>query len=71
VIEQLKGRDFGGNTLRIERSERKTHEHPRGGSDRRPAGGTAWPKASNKVVHSYTRQRRRPLDPRWAANSRS
>ncbi|NQV10483.1 MAG: RNA-binding protein [Cyanobacteria bacterium] len=68
VIEQLNGRDFGGNTLRIERSERKDARSTpiAGGSDRRQAGGTAVArKASNKVVHSDTVTEGAP-DPRWA-----
>ena len=67
VIEQLNGHAFGGNTLRIERSERK---EARGGSpvsgDRRPTGAPAVArKATNKVVHSDTITEGAP-DPRWA-----
>jgi RNA recognition motif-containing protein len=67
VIEQLNGHAFGGNTLRIERSERKDARGstPVGG-DRRPAGATAVArKATNKVVHSDTVTEGAP-DPRWA-----
>ncbi|MHA3960636.1 RNA recognition motif domain-containing protein [Synechococcus sp. LTW-G] len=66
VIEQLNGREFGGNSLRIERSERR--DDRRGGNDRRPGGG-AGPavarKAVNKVVHRDNVEEGAP-DPRWA-----
>jgi RNA recognition motif-containing protein len=67
VIEQLNGLAFGGNTLRIERSERK---EARSGaptsSERRPAGASPVArKATNKVVHSDTITEGAP-DPRWA-----
>lgn len=66
VIEQLNGREFGGNTLRIEISERRDSREPRGGERR---GGTPAPAAgrrpSNKVVHSDTIDADAP-DPRWA-----
>ncbi len=66
VIEQLNGRDFGGNTLRIERSERR---ETRGGGavDRRPGSAptSVARKAVNKVVHSDTVTEGAP-DPRWA-----
>jgi RNA recognition motif-containing protein len=65
VIEQLNGRDFGGNTLRIERSERRDARS--GGVERRPGGNTpvAARKAVNKVVHSDSVTEGAP-DPRWA-----
>jgi len=67
VIEQLNGRDFGGNALRVERSERR--DERRGPNDRRPAGTGAGNavarKAVNKVVHSDTIEAGAP-DPRWA-----
>ena len=66
VIEQLNGREFGGNTLRIEISERRDSREPRGGERR---GGTPAPAAgrrpSNKVVHADTIDADAP-DPRWA-----
>jgi RNA recognition motif-containing protein len=67
VIEQLNGHAFGGNTLRIERSERKEARNGTPtGSDRRPAGSaTVAHKATNKVVHSDTITEGAP-DPRWA-----
>ena len=62
VIEQLNGRDFGGNNLRIERSERR-------GNDRRPGGAPGSTpvarKAVNKVIHSDSVEEGAP-DPRWA-----
>ena len=64
VIEQLNGREFGGNALRIERSERR--DERRGPNDRRPAAGNAVArKAVNKVVHRDDVEAGAP-DPRWA-----
>lgn len=67
VIEQLNGRDFNGNTLRIEISERRD---PRsGGNERRGPAGSGSPvsnrKAVNKVVHADSVDNGAP-DPRWA-----
>ena len=68
LIEQLNGRDFGGNALRIEASERRDARSG-GGSDRRgpaPAAGNAVArKAINKVVHADSVDSEAP-DPRWA-----
>ncbi|MCP9816577.1 RNA-binding protein [Synechococcus sp. GreenBA-s] len=66
VIEQLNGREFGGNSLRIERSERRDARPAAG--DRRPGAAPTSQvarKAVNKVVHSDTVQEDAP-DPRWA-----
>ncbi|MEB3265297.1 MAG: RNA-binding protein [Cyanobacteriota bacterium] len=67
VIEQLNGREFGGNTLRIEISERRDSRDGRGGAsaDRRSGAPSPARKASNKVVHSDTVDSDAP-DPRWA-----
>jgi RNA recognition motif-containing protein len=62
VIEQLNGHDFGGNSLRIERSERRDS---RPGTGDRRAAPVAARKAVNKVVHSDTITEGSP-DPRWA-----
>ena len=64
VIEQLNGREFGGNTLRIEASERRD---ARSSGDRRGPGGAPSParKAVNKVVHADSVDTEAP-DPRWA-----
>lgn len=66
VIEQLNGREFAGNALRIERSERRDE---RRGNDRRPGAAMAAPgsarKAVNKVVHRDDVEAGAP-DPRWA-----
>lgn len=66
VIEQLNGRDFAGQTLRIERSERRDD---RRGNDRRPGTSMGNPnaarKAVNKVVHRDNVEEGAP-DPRWA-----
>jgi RNA recognition motif-containing protein len=67
VIEQLNGRDFGGNPLRIEISERRDSRpgaapaERRGGSAPAPANR----KSTNKVVHADTVDADAP-DPRWA-----
>jgi RNA recognition motif-containing protein len=67
VIEQLNGREFGGSSLRIERSERR--DDRRGGNDRRPGGAPGSSpvarKAVNKVVHRDDVEEGAP-DPRWA-----
>ena len=66
VIEQLNGQSFGGNTLRIEISERR-EGRPAAGNDRR--GNQAAPAGrrpqANKVVHSDSVAEGAP-DPRWA-----
>jgi len=67
VIDQLNGRDFGGNTLRIEISERRD---ARGNApaDKRssvtPAVSTSR-KTAKKVVHADSVDSEAP-DPRWA-----
>jgi RNA recognition motif-containing protein len=69
VIEQLNGRDFGGNALRIEVSERRD-SRPAGGPGERRAGAAPSPasrKAVNKVVHADTVDTEAP-DPRWAGD---
>jgi RNA recognition motif-containing protein len=65
VIEQLNGREFGGNTLRVEASERRDARPA--GSDRRGPGvaPSAARKAVNKVVHADSVDSEAP-DPRWA-----
>ena len=68
VIEQLNGKDFGGNALRIERSERR--DSNAGGGGRRGGPGASHApgsarKAVNKVVHSDAKAEEAP-DPRWA-----
>lgn len=67
VIEQLNGHEFGGNTLRIERSERRDARSSTPGTDRRggPAASAAARKSVNKVVHSDSVTEGAP-DPRWA-----
>ena len=66
IIEQLNGKDFGGNSLRVERSERKDNNN---GNRRGSAGGGGNPQAArksvNKVVHSDAPAEEAP-DPRWA-----
>jgi RNA recognition motif-containing protein len=67
VIEQLNGRDFGGNALRIEVSERRD-SRPAGGPGERRVGAAPSPasrKPVNKVVHADSVDAEAP-DPRWA-----
>ena len=64
VIAQLNGKDFGGNTLRIEVSERKDSRGP-GGGDRRGSNPTPLRQVVNKVVHADQVDSQSP-DPRWA-----
>ncbi len=65
VISQLNGKDFGGNTLRIEVSERRD-SRPTGGTERR---GQSAPQrqATKKVVHADQVDSEAP-DPRWAGD---
>ena len=65
VIEQLNGKDFGGNSLRVERSERR--ENNAGNRRGAASGGQSQVarKANNKVVHSDAPAEEAP-DPRWA-----
>ena len=71
MIEQLNGKEFGGSTLRVERSERRES----GGNGNNRRGGAPAPmgagqpqvarKTVNKVVHSDAPGEGAP-DPRWA-----
>jgi RNA recognition motif-containing protein len=63
VIAQLHGREFGGNALRIEISERKDSRTPAPGERR--ANSTPQRQATNKVVHADQVDSEAP-DPRWA-----
>ena len=68
VIEQLNGKEFGGNSLRIEVSERRESSSGsagRGGPASNAATPTGARKAVNKVVHADTIETGAP-DPRWA-----
>tara|TARA_Y100001968_G_C19269221_1_gene673333 strand:- start:210 stop:635 length:426 start_codon:yes stop_codon:yes gene_type:complete len=65
LIEQLNGREFQGNSLRVERSERKDSS---GGGRRNNSSGVnpqAKRKESKKVIHSDAPNSEAP-DPRWA-----
>ena len=67
VIEQFNGKELGGNSLRVERSERRD-SNAGGGGRRGQASGHApgsARKAVNKVVHSDAKAEEAP-DPRWA-----
>ena len=67
MIEQLNGKEFGGSSLRIERSERR--DNNAGGNRRGAPNAAGQPqvarKAVNKVVHSDEKSEGAP-DPRWA-----
>ena len=68
VIEQLNGKEFGGNSLRIEVSERRDTNGGsagRGGPGSHGATPTAARKSVNKVVHADSVDAGAP-DPRWA-----
>jgi RNA recognition motif-containing protein len=68
VIEHLNGKEFGGNSLRIEVSERRDSGNGntgRGGAGNPAAAPTAARKAVNKVVHADSIDSEAP-DPRWA-----
>lgn len=66
VIEQLHGREFNGNTLRIEISERRDARSSSPAERRGPGAGPAVArKAVNKVVHADSVDSEAP-DPRWA-----
>jgi RNA recognition motif-containing protein len=62
VIAQLNGKEFGGNSLRIEISERRDSRP--GAGDRRGQGAPQR-QAVNKVVHADQVDSQAP-DPRWA-----
>lgn len=65
VIAQLNGREFGGNALRIEISERKDSRSAAPGDRRGPGAGTPLRQVVNKVVHADQVNSEAP-DPRWA-----
>ena len=67
VIEQLNGHSFGGNSLRIEISERREARSGPGNERRgsQPAAAARRTPTSNKVVHADTVDQGAP-DPRWA-----
>ncbi len=68
VIEQLNGKEFNGNNLRVERSERKDSNNGggrRGGNSSNSNSQASNRKESKKVVHSDAPIEEAP-DPRWA-----
>jgi RNA recognition motif-containing protein len=65
VIEQLNGREFGGNALRIEISERRDSRPGAPAERRGPATPASSRKAANKIVHADSVDSEAP-DPRWA-----
>ena len=67
VIEQLNGREFNGNNLRVERSERRESNNGGGRRNSNSSNGAqqAKRKQTKKVVHSDAPNEEAP-DPRWA-----
>jgi len=67
VIEQLNGREFNGNNLRVERSERRESNNGGGRRNSNSSNGAqqAKRKQTKKVVHSDAPNDEAP-DPRWA-----
>lgn len=63
IIKEFHGREFAGNQLRVERSERK--DANRGSTTSRRDGPAPAAKATRKVVHSEPAQSDAP-DPRWS-----
>jgi RNA recognition motif-containing protein len=65
VIEQLNGREFGGNSLRIEISERRDAKATAGPGERRGSPSAAASRRPvDKVVHADSVDSEAP-DPRW------
>ncbi len=68
VIEQLNGREFKGNNLRVERSEKRDSSNSGGRRNNNSSNGnnqSAKRKQTKKVVHSDAPNSEAP-DPRWA-----
>ena len=68
VIEQLNGREFKGNSLRVERSEKRDSNNSGGRRNNSSSNGNAQSvkrKQTKKVVHSDAPNSEAP-DPRWA-----
>ena len=68
VIEQLNGREFKGNSLRVERSEKRDSNNSGGRRNNNSSNGNAQSakrKQTKKVVHSDAPNSEAP-DPRWA-----
>ncbi|WP_320666533.1 RNA-binding protein [Prochlorococcus sp. MIT 1307] len=67
VIEQLNGREFNGNNLRVERSERRESNNGGGRRNSNSSNGNSHSKRkqTKKVVHSDAPNEEAP-DPRWA-----
>ena len=68
VIEQLNGKEFNGNKLRVERSERRESNGgggKRGGNGSNTNSQNANRKETKKFVHSDAPAPEAP-DPRWA-----
>ena len=67
IIQQLNGREFNGNNLRVERSERRDSNGGGRRNNNSSGGGSQGVnrKESKKVVHSDAPTSEAP-DPRWA-----
>jgi RNA recognition motif-containing protein len=66
VIEQMNGRSFGGNTLRVEISERRDGRGSAPSERRESSAPSPSRKAASKVVHADSVDHEAP-DPRWAS----
>ncbi len=64
VIEQLNGREFNGNNLRVEKSERRDSKGG-GGRNNNSNNQNSNRKGAKKLVHSDAPNSEAP-DPRWA-----
>ena len=68
VIEQLNGREFKGNSLRVEKSEKRDSNNSGGRRNNNSSNGkpqSTKRKQTKKVVHSDAPNSEAP-DPRWA-----
>ena len=65
LIQQLNGKEFKGNSLRVERSERKDSNTGGRRNNSSNSNSSAKRKETKKVVHSDAPAQEAP-DPRWA-----
>ncbi len=66
LIQQLNGKEFKGNSLRVERSERKeSNSGGRRNNNSSNSNSSSKRKETKKVVHSDAPAQEAP-DPRWA-----
>ena len=65
LIQQLNGKEFKGNSLRVERSEKKDSNNGGRRNNNSSNTNSSKRKETNKVVHSDAPAQEAP-DPRWA-----